>query len=158
MLWSQWVWHSLIISCNWNVGTYTLNGLLIGGSSRLHTMPWNLRTTSSTSESSVSWTPIFQHRRLAPISIGLQSSLMLLVLFFSVLVSVAWMIDSSLYWPLKGCAVACYIASSCFGCWSIPLVGWLDWIEYYECFFLMSLTSIFKIVVFVHEGFWAGWL
>ena len=61
--------------------------------------------------------------------------------FLTVLVSVAWMIDSSLYWPLKSCAVACYIASLCFGHWSIPLVGQLDQIEYYEwVFFFFYVT------------------
>ena len=69
---------------NQNINTYTLNGFLIGGSSRLHTIPWMRRTTSSISESSESWTPIFQHL-LPAVSMGLQRFLMLSV-FCSVLV------------------------------------------------------------------------
>ena len=61
-----------------NVGAYILNGLLIGGSSLLHMIPWTRRMTSSISESSDSWTPSFK-LRLAPASIGLQSSWILLV-------------------------------------------------------------------------------
>ena len=59
----------------------TLNGLLIGGSSWLHTIPWMQRTTSSISESSDSWTPSFQHR-IPPDSMGLHSSFMLLAFLY----------------------------------------------------------------------------
>jgi hypothetical protein len=68
--------YEYVVPYHWNVNTYILNGLCIGGSSRLHRIPWMRRTTSSISPSSDSWTPSFQHR-LAPVSIGLQSSLML---------------------------------------------------------------------------------
>ena len=32
--------HRYVICSSWNVGVYTLNGLLIGGSSLLHMIPW----------------------------------------------------------------------------------------------------------------------
>ena len=69
-------WYDYVEPSNFVFNTYILKGLRIGGSSRLHTIPWTRRMTSSTSDSSDSWMPSFQ-LRLHPISIGLQSSLML---------------------------------------------------------------------------------
>ena len=59
--------------------TYTWNGFWIGGSSRLHIIPWTQMMTSSASISPLSWVPSF-HFWLLFISMGLQMFLMLSVL------------------------------------------------------------------------------
>ena len=106
IIWHHWTWVMKDRSASWiavsiiacwvvcygmstlflwqqHVCTYILNGNLIGGSSRLHTTPWMRRTTSSISQSSDSWTPNFQ-LPLPPISIGLQSSLMLSAFWYNI--------------------------------------------------------------------------
>ena len=122
------LWYEYVVHSNQDVNTYTLNGLLIGGSSRLHTTPWMRRTTSSISESSVSWTPSFQHR-LPPTSIGLQSSLMLSGFLYYSIKKKNWMFNSEVCWPSESCAVASHIVSWNSECWSIPQVGHLGCVE-----------------------------
>ena len=76
------LWYEQVIHYNWIlIDKYTLNGLCIGGSSLLHMTPWMQRTTSSISESSDFRRPSFQDW-LPPITIGLQSSLMLSVFLY----------------------------------------------------------------------------
>ena len=59
-LWGCLPWYEYVVHYSWDINTYTLNGDLIGGSSRWHTTPWMRRTTSSVSESSYSLMPNFQ--------------------------------------------------------------------------------------------------
>ena len=140
------------------MGTYTLYGL-IGGSSWLHTMPWMRRTTSSISESSVSWIPSFQFR-LPPVSIGLQISSMLSV-FYSKLVSIVWGFIALMltFRKLRSCLLYWFFVFRT-SVHSSSLLPVFNLISVILALMMRQhlLTGITEIVVFIHERVWSWWL